>query len=245
MRKEDIRIMPTAPNESVRSRVEKFISDTAQLAEIYNLIEKGNPAKVFEDLKDFFALPALKKLSYDELHFLYINLYIEIVARCKGKIKVERLKKIAEMAVCIDLEYMKKAISEEAAAVASENLPEISGGYSALIKETLHIINNNISNESLSLRWIAGNIIYTNVDYLGKTFKKETGTNFSYYVMERRMEYAKQLLDMGNIDKIYEIAEKVGYGSNSQYFSQVFKKYTGISPIEYRERAKKNKKAAE
>lgn len=237
--------MPAAHSEAVKNRVRKFISDTSELAEIYNLIEKGNPARVFEELNAFFNLPSLNDLTYEELHFMYVTLYIEVISRCKEKINTERLKMIAEMAVSSDLDFMKKTISEEASAVASENLPEISGGYSALIKETLHIINNNISNESLSLRWIAGNIIYTNVDYLGKTFKKETGTNFSYYVMEKRMEYAKQLFDMGNIDKVYEIAEKVGYGSNSQYFSQVFKKYTGISPMEYRERAKANKKAAE
>ena len=73
------------------------------------------------------------------------------------------------------------------------------------------------------------------MDYLGKLFKKEVGKNFSHYVMEKRMELAKQLIFEGRNDKIYEVAEKVGYGSNSQYFSQVFKKYTGVSPVEYKE----------
>ena len=49
------------------------------------------------------------------------------------------------------------------------------------------------------------------------------------------MEMAKDLIIEGKKDRIYEVAEKVGYGSNSQYFSQVFKKYTGVSPLEYRE----------
>ena len=90
----------------------------------------------------------------------------------------------------------------------------------------------------MSLRWLAGTILYTNVDYLGKLFKKETGKNFSHYVMEKRMELAKELIIGGKKDRIYEVAEKVGYGSNSQYFSQVFKKYTGVSPLEYKEYAK-------
>ena len=38
--------MPAAPSEAVKNRVRKFISDTSELAEIYNLIEKGNPARV-------------------------------------------------------------------------------------------------------------------------------------------------------------------------------------------------------
>ena len=49
---------------------------------------------------------------------------------------------------------------------------------------------------------------------------------------------AKDLIIEGKKDRIYEVAEKVGYGSNSQYFSQVFKKYTGVSPLEYREFAR-------
>ena len=52
------------------------------------------------------------------------------------------------------------------------------------------------------------------------------------------MEMAKDLIIEGKKDRIYEVAEKVGYGSNSQYFSQVFKKYTGGSPLEYREFAR-------
>ena len=52
------------------------------------------------------------------------------------------------------------------------------------------------------------------------------------------MEMAKGLILEGKKDRIYEVAEKVGYGSNSQYFSQVFKKYTGVSPLEYREFAR-------
>ena len=52
------------------------------------------------------------------------------------------------------------------------------------------------------------------------------------------MERAKDLILEGQKDRIYEVAENVGYGSNSQYFSQVFKKYTGILPLEYKDFAR-------
>ena len=32
----------------------------------------------------------------------------------------------------------------------------------------------------------------------------------------------------------YEIAERVGLGNNPHYFSQLFRKYTGLTPTEYR-----------
>ena len=130
---------------------------------------------------------------------------------------------------------IKNFIITQAMEIVHNNTPKGVAVYSSLIKDTMRIIDENIGNERLSLRWIAGSILYTNVDYLGKVFKKETGMNFSHYVMEKRMELAKDLIMGGKKDRIYEVAEKVGYGSNSQYFSQVFKKYTGISPLEYKE----------
>ena len=116
--------------------------------------------------------------------------------------------------------------------------------FSTLISDTLELIDKNLGNEELSLRWLAGSILYTNVDYLGKLFKKEVGENFSHYVMKKRMEMAKSLIIGGEKDKIYEVAEKVGYGTNSQYFSQVFKRYTGVSPLEYKEFSRQQKKQA-
>ena len=108
------------------------------------------------------------------------------------------------------------------------------GGYSPMIADTIEIISKNLSNEDLSLRWIAQEILFTNADYLGKLFKKEVGDNFTGYVKRQRMELAKKLILEGKRDRIYEVAEKVGFGTNSQYFSQVFKKYTGVSPLEYK-----------
>jgi two-component system response regulator YesN len=72
-----------------------------------------------------------------------------------------------------------------------------------------------------------------NPDYLGKLFKKETGEKFSQYVMKRRIKKAVELIAEQPDIKIYELAERVGYGDNPQYFSQVFKKVMGCSPTEY------------
>lgn len=47
------------------------------------------------------------------------------------------------------------------------------------------------------------------------------------------MEKAKELI-LNNDYKIYEVAEKTGFGDNTQYFSQVFKKYTGNTPSDYK-----------
>lgn len=220
-----------------------FNAAVIQTAEIYASLIKGNSEKALLKIKEMFEALSTAPGTFEEKRGFCVDVYIEIITKSIRRSSFARLKKIADIAVCPNLVDVERIIMEEAEIVASENIPDGSAGYNTLIKETLHIIDNNIGNENLSLRWIAGNILYTNVDYLGKMFKKETGKNFSYYVMEKRMEIAKKLLREGNIDKIYETAERVGYGSNSQYFSQVFKKYTGVSPLEYKEAQRQYKKA--
>ena len=108
--------------------------------------------------------------------------------------------------------------------------------YKNFIEQTLQYVDDNLSNPNLSLKWIAENYLYMNVDYLSKQFIKETGYKFSYYLTSKRMEKAKQLLLQDTTKNIYDVAEQVGCGNNPQYFSQIFKKYTGMTPTTYMNR---------
>lgn len=201
-------------------------------------VKSGDNSKVEKLLDDFFKsleyalpTPALAKTYC-------LELYVCIIRCCEVEKIDKYMKGIIEIQSKKSLQAIKEFITEKANEIAVVNAPRSRRIYSSLIKDTINIIEDNIGNENLSLRWLAGTILYTNVDYLGKLFKKETGKNFSHYVMEKRMELAKKLIVEGQKDRIYEVAAKVGYGSNSQYFSQVFKKYTGVSPLEYKEYAK-------
>lgn len=68
--------------------------------------------------------------------------------------------------------------------------------------------------------------------YFSTIFKKETKMTYLAYLVQLRMETAKELLRMTGL-KSFEIAERVGF-SDANYFSNSFKKYIGISPSEYR-----------
>lgn len=68
--------------------------------------------------------------------------------------------------------------------------------------------------------------------YFSSLFKRETGEAFGDYLTRLRLEEAIRMLDETDA-KIYEIAEQIGY-LDAGYFSHVFKKKYGISPIQYR-----------
>lgn len=75
---------------------------------------------------------------------------------------------------------------------------------------------------------------YTNVSisHFGSLFKRYTGETLIAYINQVRVEKAKELLRNSD-DKIYLIAEKVGF-SSQHYFIRVFKNVKGMSPNEYR-----------
>ncbi|MBD5395484.1 MAG: helix-turn-helix domain-containing protein [Lachnospiraceae bacterium] len=75
-------------------------------------------------------------------------------------------------------------------------------------------------------------IIYLNPDYLARLFKADVGKTMGAYIRDMRMERAKQLLRSSD-ETIGNIAWEVGY-DNFSYFSQLFRKNTGMSPKEYR-----------
>lgn len=70
--------------------------------------------------------------------------------------------------------------------------------------------------------------------YFSKLFKEEMKENFVEYVTRIRVENAKKLLKQERYS-IKEICVNCGY-SDPNYFSRIFKKTTGVTPTEYRER---------
>lgn len=74
-------------------------------------------------------------------------------------------------------------------------------------------------------------------NYLANVFKQETGSTIWNYLTSVRMEKARELL-LSAPFKIYQIAHEVGY-EDHVHFSQVFKEYYGITPMEYKKRMEK------
>ena len=85
---------------------------------------------------------------------------------------------------------------------------------------------------SLSLQVIAAEFHYS-PNHINSVFKKETGQTISDYITEQRINRAKKLLSDRNI-RLYEVSTQLGY-SHAAHFNNVFKKYVGITPREYRD----------
>lgn len=74
--------------------------------------------------------------------------------------------------------------------------------------------------------------LHANRSYLSRLYKSRSGINLFDDILQRRIEKAKEYMDSTDW-KIYEVSEAVGF-DDTGYFSRVFKKYSGMSPKDYK-----------
>lgn len=87
--------------------------------------------------------------------------------------------------------------------------------------------------KNLTQDYIAS-LFYMNRSYLSTIFKQRTGMKFVDYLNNIRIEKSMEYLRTTD-RKMYQIAKSVGY-DNTKYFFRVFKKKTGMTPEQYREK---------
>ncbi|MFG1732975.1 response regulator [Paenibacillus sp. 843] len=87
--------------------------------------------------------------------------------------------------------------------------------------------------EDLSLETVARRFFFSPA-YFSSLFKSHTSMTFTEYLLQIRMDKAKEMLKDGT-RKISEIALSVGF-KDAGYFTRIFKRETGLSPEEFRKK---------
>ncbi|MHB8061980.1 MAG: response regulator [Ruminiclostridium sp.] len=143
---------------------------------------------------------------------------------------VEKIDKLESIETCT--EYVRNEILNLIGIVSREK----SENYRAIVKKTIDYIKEKYVSD-INLEDVAKELFITS-SYLSRVFKKETGVNFVTWVNKYRVERAKELLKDMSL-KTYHIAELVGY-NDYRYFNINFKKYSGYTAKEYREKISRN-----
>ncbi len=99
-----------------------------------------------------------------------------------------------------------------------------------IVTQAKNYIESNYD-QPLSVERIA-KAVDRNPNYLCHIFIQSEGISITEYINKTRISKAKELL-RNTFLMTYEIAEKTGF-NDYRYFSQIFKKYTGITPSSYR-----------
>lgn len=76
-------------------------------------------------------------------------------------------------------------------------------------------------------------VAYVSRSHLSNLFKQEVGCGFPEYLVQYRINKAKEIMSAEEEINLIEVANLVGYQDYAQ-FSKMFKKYTGQTPTQYK-----------
>lgn len=160
-----------------------------------------------------FALSETEQLT-EELRKSFESFYI-----CQSRFQLTRQIHLA-------YELMREIIRKKQGMVSktSETL------FQEYVNQAVAYIEEHLSDEDLSVMQIAAQL-HLNSAYFGRVFKKIYGTSLKKFILDKRMERAKELLVEGKYS-ITTVGSMVGI-SNPSYFTRLFRENTGKLPSEY------------
>jgi len=196
-------------------------------------IKSGNIEKVENEIVQFFQELASKRLSIGLARSYVMQLFLVMIQHTDSKRIQSYTGKMSSLLEMDTIQQMKESFLMTAIDITQHYYEKHKSNHSEVIQKMMDLVEKNLANTDLSLKWVA-NKVYMNADYLGKLFKQETGEKFSSFVTQQRINKAMEQIELMDDIKVFAIAESIGFGDNPQYFSQVFKKFTGYSPSEYK-----------
>jgi two-component system response regulator YesN len=173
--------------------------------------------------------------------FIILSGYDEFTYAREGirlQVKEYLLKPINQLELAGLLKKIAIEILEEKQSIQQETLeagqPQESSNEN--IRMLIDYIKTNYMKDiSLS---DAASLLDQHPVYVGQFFKKAMGNTFNFHLNEVRVEKAKQMLLVVEGMSLDKIAKHVGF-ENRRTFYKVFRKYTGQTPGDFREKLKK------
>ncbi len=144
---------------------------------------------------------------------------------------LEELQHLDLLGQKVTAEELKISLSEVLLRAVKLRDQAAGSHYHSLLKQAVHYIDTHYASEDISLNRVAKEVNIS-ANYLSAVFSQEMGTTFVEYLTAKRMEKAKELLQISEL-RSGEIALAVGY-KDPHYFSFLFKKTQGCTPRDYR-----------
>ena len=217
--------------------IENYVLKVSEMDEVMQSVEDSFGTLLFvTDIvgqKSTVLIALMEDDSSKELNVWlesWLKKHIEESYQLKTGHVVHEMNEIQKsFATCMEVNRVSKEIKRRA--VISNKLKD----------EVLDYLEEHFADSEISQQQLA-DYFQISVYTLSKMFNNQIGIGFSEYLNSKRIEYAKELLSTTDIP-VKNIAIMIGI-PNDNYFSKTFKKYTGFSPIAYREEGmnKKNDK---
>lgn len=189
-----------------------------------------------DQLTGFSHQSMLKPTKLREIYFHLINvIFTTVIHEYEVRLETvlgERFEMYDKLNKMISIDEMGRWMKEQVEKT-DEYLKSLKSSYKEKLIHDIKLFIQRNDSKDLKLNDIADQFNISPA-YISSLFSKTAGMTIVDYITEQRMEKAKDYLRNSN-DKILKIGEMVHY-DNQRYFCQVFKKYEGLTPSEYRQK---------
>ncbi len=166
--------------------------------------------------------------------------YVSFNFRCTTPIEVGTYfpkaadKEIRLLSMCCDESFAERGLNDNLTLMLQAILNklhylQIRPNYCDLTMAIIRVLRQKIY-EKITLEQVSRTTFFS-AAYCRRVFKKDTGKSIVKYFNELKIEEAKALMIQGGMTLV-EISEKLGF-DDYNYFSRLFKKECGYSPMQY------------
>jgi YesN/AraC family two-component response regulator len=224
--------------EDVQSESDSLYSfPEAELRELLDAIKLSDPEKARQHLDECIQSVAEKQIGYNHFQIMLAHLLSELLkeiwktgepfpALQEGQQSV--FNQLFELKALQDIEqWFWQVIVAPFIEMQAHRRRHRYRKISEIMLEMIHEeFDTDLTLEACALR------MNYHPNYIKRAFREETGSSFSDYLAQYRLNRAKQWMLETDMT-ISAIAEKLKY-SNVQNFSRYFRKMEGISPSQYK-----------
>ena len=206
----------------------------ASLTSLKKALSASDEAAALREIRILFSPPQSHSYPRNEWAELITDVYLIIQGQILEPSAVAPVYPLTEILALSHLDSVAEQLSLFAADIIQKNQEYRRSLQQNSVDQILSIIEEEIANPDLSLKWIAQNRMFMNENYLSRLFQKKTGQRFSSFLISRRMSLADRLLRENPDIPLEELCDRTGFANNPSYFSTVFKKHYGYTLTQYR-----------
>ncbi|MCY7484383.1 helix-turn-helix domain-containing protein [Paenibacillus alvei] len=201
------------------------------LLKLTQSLKQGNDTIAMQMIEAIFIKLKAERLSISLLRCICFDIMNTLLKTASELGLNELIRDIPGFTSFESLEELEKKLQLLAAHICEQVERNTESEQISLMDNAIAFIDQQYTDYNLSLEGVAQKFSISS-SYLSRAFKEKTGSNFSQYIWQRRMdEVIRQLLTTS--DPLKDIIVRVGY-LDTPNFIRKFKKETGYTPGQYR-----------
>jgi len=201
------------------------------LLKLTQSLKQGNDTVAMQMIEAIFNKLKAERVSISLLRCICFDIMNTLLKTASELGLNELIRDIPSFTSFESLEELEKKLQLLAAHICEQVERNSENEQLSLMDSVIAYVDQQYTDYSLSLEATAQKFSISS-SYLSRSFKEKTGSNFSQYIWQRRMdEVIRQLLTTS--DPLKDIIVRVGY-LDTPNFIRKFKKETGYTPGQYR-----------